>query len=536
MNEPIQSAEPVISQPKGPDVLFRVKEFGATHWQLLILGGIVIAAFLFCYLDVFKFLVIQWWGNNIYSYGFVIPWISLYLIWIRRDKLAHLQPDPNYVGGLLVLFTGLLMFLLGNAGEVILVQELSLIPTIVGLVLLLLGTNFFQALWFPLTYLLFMIPVWEIITDPFQFNFQLFSATLSVNLIRFVGIPVLQQANYISLPNITLEVAKECSGVNYLLAVIAISIPLAYLFLNGWKKIALVCFAVIVGVLTNGLRIFLIGVLSYYGIGGNIHGPYHVLQGLSVSVMGYGAIFLGLSILTRIPSASLPLKKEPITTPDDAHLNSPKRNVLYGAVLATGLLLFAGSYFPFVYTSKPVHLIADLQTLPLQIGAWEGKDAVTVDNPYAELHVDQELSRVYFKDMKAMKRGVHLYIGYFEDQTQGKEVIYYKVRDYFRNGSKATVRLNDGTSIDVIKGFGAHGKDPRLSMIWYDLDGRVVTNPYLGKLYTSWSGLTRGETNGAVIWVSSEISGGVSRDEASSNMEEFIREVFPLLPKYLPYR
>ena len=534
MSEPIQEDYPVIRRSEASRIPSLLTAYGDTNWSALILGGLLISVFLFCYLNVFIALVGQWLSVDIYSYGFLIPLISLYLVWIRRDKLARLRPSPNFAGGIPLLFAGLLLLLLGYAGAVELVQELSLIPTLAGVVLLLLGTKFFQTLCFPIAYLLFMIPVWEIITDRLHLPFQIFSATIAVKLLQFIGIPVYQQGKYIELPNITLEVARGCSGVNYLIAVIAIGIPLAYLFLKDWKRRAtLVSFAVAVSILSNSLRVFLVGILAYYGIGGDIHGPYHVLQGLSVSVMGYGAIFLGLSILTSLPSTSLPLKEFTVAS-DDSSPFSPKRNIYFTALFACGLLVVAGSYLHFLYKPKPVPLTSDLESLPMKVGEWQSEHAVTFYHPYTELHVDRELSRIYYKNAEKMGQGVHLYIGYFETQEQNRELIYYKARSYFSNASMETVHLNNGEAIAVNKAIVGEGKESRLYLMWYNLNGHIVTNPYLAKFYTAWSGFTRAQTNGAVILISTEIREGDSQEGALARVEEFARQIFPLLSDYLP--
>lgn len=507
---------------------------GRTKGRALILGGLVISVFLFTYMNVFISLVDQWWSNDMYYHAFFIPCISLYLIWARRHKLAQLHAQPNYIGGLLILGAGFLMLLLGHAGSVQLIQELSLIPTVAGVVLLIFGTRFFLVLCFPIAYLLFMIPFWEYITDRLHWPFQIFSATLGARLLQLVGIPVHQESIYIELPRIILEVAEGCSGVNYLIAVMALGIPLAYLFLDGWRRrTVLVCFAVGVAMFSNVLRVFFVGLLTYYGIGGDIHGPYHVLQGLFVSVIGYGAIFGGLQVLAR-PSSGTAFEeaKRPLgsTTHQDAPIGQNKK-ARFAALLVSGLMLVVGVYLHTLSKSAPVLLMNNLGELPLRIGQWEGENAVIIDNPYSDLRADRELSRSY---SNAKGQVVHFYVGYFETQTQNKELIHQRSRVFFKNVSGAAVRVNDEKFVEVNKVLSGEGNRRRLSLVWYDFNGRVITDPYLAKFYTSWSGLTRRQTNGAVIWVSSEITEKVSQDDAFSNASDFVQQVFPLLTDYLP--
>lgn len=272
-------------------------------------GVVLLAGLGFSYAHVLKAIVTQWWTNNLYSYGFLIPPISLYLIWLRRETIQLLRPRPNCMGGGALLGAGFTMLILGHAGSILTLQELSLPVTLSGLILSLLGTQVLKSLAFPLAYLLFMIPAWEVLTDHLHLPFQLLSATIGLALLQSVGIPAFRDGVYIELPQITLEVAQVCSGVNYLIAVIAIGVPLAVLFLDGWRRRALLLgLSIVVATLSNGLRVALIGLLAYHGfLPGDIHGPFHVLQGILVSMIGYAALFAGLLLLSnRSPFTARP--------------------------------------------------------------------------------------------------------------------------------------------------------------------------------------------------------------------------------------
>ncbi|MCI0528725.1 MAG: exosortase W, partial [Nitrospira sp.] len=388
----------------------------------LIWGFVLLVTLAFCYAKVFVVLMGQWWSNDMYSYGFLIPGISLYLIWMGRKRLSQLELDPHYTEGFIVLISGLLMLIIGQAGGVIVIQELSLIVTITGVVLLILGKQFLKALWFPIAYLLFMIPIWEIITDRLHAPFQSFTANIGVAIMQSIGIPAHRNGLYIELPNIILEVAKVCSGVNYLIAVIAIGVPVSYFFLEGWKRRAiLIGFAVIVAGLTNSLRVGLIGIFSYHGLVENLHGPFHVLQALSVSFIGYGALFLGLSLLARKQDTPALLQGH-VAAHEPSGTTKRTGKAGYLGMSISLIFLLVGSYLHY-YKPLPVPLKADLRSFPLTIGAWRGKERPVESSVYRNLGVDQELSRVYRDDSGKI---VGLYVGYYEYQEQGKELISYK--------------------------------------------------------------------------------------------------------------
>ena len=92
--------------------------------------------------------------------------------------------------------------------------------------------------------------------------------------------------------------ARACSGVNYLIAVLALGLPLAYLYLRSWwRRAVLIAAALLIAAAANSLRVAMIGALVYYDLGAPLHGPAHVLHGLFVSAIGHVALFVGLWLL-----------------------------------------------------------------------------------------------------------------------------------------------------------------------------------------------------------------------------------------------
>lgn len=499
-----------------------------TYWSW---GAVIAGAFLFCYAKVFADLVRIWLDNGVYSHGFLVPFISFYLILLRRKKLEGLQPFPSYRFGLPITAGGLAMLITAHAGGVLFFREVSLLVTIVGIVLLLLGTPFLRVLWFPIAYLSFMLTIWGTFIERLQMPLRMFSTMMAAKLIHFIGIPVYREQVYLTLPNITLEVANECSGVGNLISVLAIGIPLAYLTLKSWpRRIILVCGAVIIAILGNGLRVALIGTLSYYNIAGDLHGPYHVLQGMLVSFIGFFALFAGAWILAKGPAGPAPVSPPETSLPPSPveHVGGGvKKQLLF---LTAGILLMTGSYVNF-YHPSPVPLKMDIKRFPYEIGEWKGTEDRPDDGVFKTLGVDRELARVY--RMTGGKE-VHLYIGYYESQEQGKKLVNWKSEAFHRGASTITIALNTHESVAVNKLIRAEGGGKRLILFWYDLNGRIVTDRYKAKIYAAWDALLKGRTNGAVIMVSSDFVGSEDHQQIPEEMEQFIQKVIPLTRGFLP--
>src|SRR3972149_7707395 len=150
--------------------------------------AILLSAFIFGFIKVFALLFSIWWNSYIYSYGFLIPLVSLYIIWIEREKLKHIQAVSNFLLGVPLLVIGLFMLISDTHGSAS-IQVFSLIIAITGMVLLILGKGFLKVLSFPIAYLLFTVPFWDNLTKRLDLPFQNFTALISIHLMQFIGMP-----------------------------------------------------------------------------------------------------------------------------------------------------------------------------------------------------------------------------------------------------------------------------------------------------------------------------------------------------------
>ena len=124
-------------------------------------------------------------------------------------------------------------------------------------------------------------------------------------MLQALGIPVLLEHSIdIILPTVTLEVVRECSGAGLLIAVLAIGLPLASLTLQAWwSRITLVVSSVMVAIMANWIRVTVMGVYAQSG-GKDLHGPYHILQGLFVDWVAFAFLFAGAWLLSRLEKAA----------------------------------------------------------------------------------------------------------------------------------------------------------------------------------------------------------------------------------------
>lgn len=503
------------------------------NWRQWGAGVLLAGVFIFFYAKTFSMLANAWLHNSNYSHGVLVPVISLYLIWLRKEMLLEAGAAPNYLLGLPLTAAGVFMALLGQAGSVAVVQELSIVVSITGLVLLILGTGVLKILWFPIAYLLFMLRFWETFTEGLHLPFQVFSCAVATRLIQAIGVPAFGDYIYIELPNKTLEVARECSGVNYFISVIAIGVPLAYVTLKSWpRRLILAVCVLVTALLANSIRVAFISTLVYYDVSGDLHGPYHMLQAMFVAVLGFFVLFTGAWALSKFPYRKPPdgLPSGPGSTMARPGLKG--RRLWPPAVIAAVILAAAGSYTN-LYSPPPIPLKKDLKEFPYEIGRWKGSQSAPDFTVYRANGVDHELSRTYSRgDGNAIK----LYIGYYERQDQSKELVNYQTA-FLHAGSSEAVLPGGHGPLRVNKLMKSERGSNRFILFWYDLNGRIITGRVAAKAYTALDALFKRRTNGAVVIVYKDIPGEQAPPEEAligDEYGEFIKYLSQTLGDFLP--
>ena len=486
---------------------------------------LLITAFVFSCTSAIASLIKTWSVRDVYSYGFLVPFISLLWIWHEKERVRHLPIKPSIVGGTLLLMAGGLMLILGGVSSAAIVQELAIVVIIPALVLMLLGTRFLLALAFPLFYLILMVPVLDGFVDKMHWPFQILAAATAEKMLQFFNIPIFRSGQYLEFPNITLEVANACSGVRYVVSTMLLCIPLAFITQKTWTRRALLfIFALIISVAANPVRVTLVGLWAYSGHG-DIHGPSHILQGYVVYVVGMIILFGGAWMLQKNPvrhTADLP--KTESGHPEEAG-DLHKFNQAW--VLSIAMLLSLGTYLQ-LFKAEPVQLKANLDQLPATIGEWKNTGRGDI-KPLSLPGSDFELARVYRNDSG---REVTVQIAYFAFQQQDKKLVYHKLQELYVNSEEITVPKGP-RHVNINKASVFNGTRNSLTLSWYDLNGRIVANRYMAKFRIALDGVVHRRTNGAFIMVSS-MTPPNENDSALRDETAFVQRLLPLLDDYIP--
>src|ERR1700730_7506962 len=233
--------------------------------------------------------------GDLHSYILLVPFISAYLIYIRRDQLPRRYSSSAgwamilLLGGLGSLTTGWTQSAGLTRNDYLTLVALSFVCLLAAGGFLFLGNKWMAAAKFPFAFLIFMVPMPNAMASTLETASKLATAEAANLFFNITGTPVLRDGTVFQLPNIAIEVAQECSGIRSSWVLFITSLLAANLFLNStWRRAVLIAFVVPLGIVRNGLRVFVIGMLC-------VHFGPHMIH--SVIHRRGGSIFFAIALV-----------------------------------------------------------------------------------------------------------------------------------------------------------------------------------------------------------------------------------------------
>ena len=176
----------------------------------------IAAALAFVYFAVLMKLSRDWWSDENYSHGLLVPFIIGFIVWQERKRFTEQQrTSALWIGAVCVSFA-LLALWAGTAGAELFVQRASLLLMLAGIVIYFFGFRIIQVVAVPMLLLALAIPIPQIIFNKIAFPLQLFASKCAVAAMSFFEIPVLRQGNVIELMPLganRAEATRSCRSV-----------------------------------------------------------------------------------------------------------------------------------------------------------------------------------------------------------------------------------------------------------------------------------------------------------------------------------
>lgn len=267
---------------------------GSPAWVPIIIAALS----LILYRAVLAKLIWDWWNIPDFSHGFIVPFFSAFVIWRDRARLAAIPRKPIWTG-LLFVVLGMAVLVVGVLGAELFLSRISGLLLIIGLTLSFWGRRRLQALAFPLAFLLFAIPIPQIIFNQITFPLQLLSSQLAAAALPLLQVPVFREGNVIHLPQMSLEVAEACSGIRSLLSLGTLAVIFGFIVEKSIsKRVVLAMASVPIAVAANAARIIITGLCVQYWDPDMALGFFHEFSGWAVFLFSVSMLYATHKLLS----------------------------------------------------------------------------------------------------------------------------------------------------------------------------------------------------------------------------------------------
>lgn len=506
----------------------------------VLLWVVVVAALAFAVLSARASLfemVSRWDSSPEYGYGYMIPVISLFLIWQRKDRLERLPFTGSWVG-VFVLALGGLIALVGQLSTLHSITQYGFVVALIGAAYALMGYGAFRIVFVPLLLLFLMVPLPHFIYNNLSSQLQLISSEIGVAVIRLFGISVNLEGNVIDLGNYQLQVVEACSGLRYLFPLLALAIIASYFYQAAvWKRVVVILSSIPITVLMNSFRIGMIGVLvEYYGIE-QAEGFLHDFEGWIVFMACVALLIMEIWVLSHIGKERRPFREVfgmefPAPMPAGAQRVSraiPKQG--YAALLLLGAAL-AGA-LAVGQRDEYIPPRAGFESFPLTLGEWRGRGEMLESIVLDELKLDDYILADY---RSPDGQTVNFYSAYYGSQRSGASA--HSPRSCLPGGgwrieSHSKINIAPG-STPVNRFVIRKGEYRQLVYYWFKQRDRIITNEYAVKWYLLWDALTRNRTDGALVRLITAVAPGEDLERGDQRLQAFAKLAVPPLVKYVP--
>lgn len=447
-----------------------------------------------------------WWRSDTFAHGLVVLPISAWLIWRKRDAIGGLRPEPIPWLALPAALCGVL-WLLGMLASVAAASHAALVLMTLTAMVAALGWRLSRVLMFPLAFVLFGVPVGEFMLPALM----TFTAEFTVWALRLSGVPVYQEGLHFVIPNGRWSVVEACSGIRYLIASLMIGSLYAYLhYASLRKRLLFMVVALLVPIIANWLRAYMIVMLGYLSNNEIAAGVDHLI---------YGWIFFGFVIMLMFwigqrwsdPVEAFASASAPVIV---------SRTQTNWAGALPVLLVTAAFPLLQIWIASPVQPFGVSYATPSPADGWTLLHGATADYRPHYQGARGEASAIYQADAGDQ---VSLYSAFFAEQHEGAEMVTWG-NDLLPPADGSTNRLN-GPLVETHLGqvrsaMLVRGSSRQMILHWYVVGNRVVIRDWEVKLRLALDRLL-GQSDASMVFVVS-MPVGVEPEHARVLLKRFV--------------
>lgn len=230
------------------------------RWLPIAIGLLAIC------LPSFFHLMQTTWQTEENGHGPIIVIVVCWLFWQKRNDIINAPVKPSAVLGWISLILSLLAFIVGRSQSIDTIEVAALVPMLIGVLLLMRGWQAVRAAWFPLLFLLFLIPLPGLLVEIITGSLKQHVSGVAEEILYAAGYPIARMGVMLSIGQYKLLVADACSGLNSMFSLSALGLLYLYLMkYRSWLHNGLLLLAVLpIAFAANVIRVMALVLITYY--------------------------------------------------------------------------------------------------------------------------------------------------------------------------------------------------------------------------------------------------------------------------------
>ena len=499
---------------------------------------LIAAALAFVYAAVLLKLGADWWTDENYSHGLLVPFVIGGIIYLEFDELKKAVSKPSVVAGFGLIIGAFFLLLGGTLGAELFTQRISLVVMLAGIIIYFFGAKILKSLVVPFVLLLLAIPIPQIIFNKIAFPLQIYASKMAVWGIRLFEVPSVRKGNVIEiLPDgatqiIALEVVEACSGIRSLMTLVTLALILAYFtrskkqtnggtfdFLKNfdfWRTVILMLAAIPIAVFTNAARVTATGVLTFFYGKRATESVWHELSGWLVYLVAL-ALLIGFNLILKKFH-----RRDTETQENRQSAVGGRWSAVGGRIyLLLGVLVVGGVFINwFQQRGEVVVDRKPLSQMAASLGEWRQKGS--------EIRFDASTESVLGATDYTMReytasngQFANLYVGYYASQRTG--ATYHSPQNCLPGAGwvmtqpeLVEIKTESGKAFTANKYIIENGIYNEVLIYWYQGRGQAEASEYRDKINTVRDSVLRRRSDGAMVRVMTAVGNNEAESTAAA--------------------
>ncbi len=261
-----------------------------------------LAGFAVMYLPVYWWASESIWQTEEQGHGAIVLAVMVWLFWGMHREIAETPTRPAVAAGWSVFLLGLFIFFVGRVFRISILEFGSQPFIVAGMLLLLKGTPALRLAWFPVLYLVFMIPLPGILVDAITGSLKGMIANVVESILYAAGYPIARSGVILSIGPYQLQVADACSGLNSMFSLSALGT--LFMYMMGRKSMlhnAIMLASILpIAFAANIVRVMVLVLITYYLGDEAGQGFLHGAAGMVLLIVALMILFAFDALLVRI--------------------------------------------------------------------------------------------------------------------------------------------------------------------------------------------------------------------------------------------